>query len=439
VTLQSSSLPEASDAVGSEAPADCGRRVPSGKRLAYIVNRFPTFIETMIYREVSALRACGETISIFSIRKPPPAEIPAEAAHFVAEAVYILPVRAMKLVASHLRAAARHRARYWTTLAEVVGGTHTSIRDRFRTLCHFVEAVTILDEIERRKIDHIHAHWAVGAATCAMVVSRLLNIPFSFTAHAYDIWRDRLLLPEKLEAATFVVTCKDYNRQHLARTYGVPLARLRVVYHGVDTGRFRPRGRPTNATPLLLAVGRLVEQKGLDRLVRACALLEARGYRARCEIVGDGPLRGSLTELVKSLGLEGRVTMVGPKHQDELSGYYRSADVFVLPCIPASDQDRDGIPNTLIEAMAMEVPVVSTRFSGIPELVADRTSGLLVEPGDTEGLADALAHLLDRPDERTRLGRAGRERVLDAFAIEGSARRLQSVFAAFPGDESGSR
>src|SRR5262249_12763005 len=156
---------------------------------------------------------------------------------------------------THMRAFLRSPVRYWRILFVVLSGTHLRFRDRLRTLCHFIEAVAVLPAVEALDVDHLHAHWAVGAATSAMVVSRFLGIPFSFTAHASGIWRERLLLPEKLQAAQAIVTCTDYNRQHLAETYGVSLEKLHVVYHGVDIKRFPPGAPPQHPEPVLLSVG----------------------------------------------------------------------------------------------------------------------------------------------------------------------------------------
>jgi glycosyltransferase involved in cell wall biosynthesis len=356
--------------------------------------------------------------------------VSAEAHRFFEGTHYILPVGPLRLLAAHAGALVRHPIRYWRTLFEVVGGTHGSLADRVRTLCHFVEAVTVVPEIRRLEVDQLHAHWAVGSATVAMVVSRFTGIPFSFTAHAYDIWRDKLLLPEKLRAARMVVTCTDYNRRHLEDTYGIPADRFRVVYHGVDLERFRRVERPANPSPLILSVGRLVEQKGFDRLIRACAELASAGVDFRCEIVGEGPLRGTLERMIDELRLGDRVTLPGKLFQEDLIRRYAGADVFALLCMPASDDDRDGIPNTLIEAMAMELPVVSTTFTGVPELVADGETGFPVESEDVTGAARGLRALLEDPARRQAMGEAGRRRVAADFTIGGSARRLNDLFHA---------
>ena len=400
------------------------------KRLAYFINCFPNLIETMIYREVGALRALGNEVCIFSIRRPAPAEIPTEAQSFCDATFYILPIGLFQLLKTHMRALVRHPVRYWHILFAVLSGTHMRFRDRLRTLCHFIEAVAVLPVVEELHVDHLHAHWAVGAATSAMVISQFLGIPFTFTAHAYDIWREKLLLPEKLRAAQAIVTCTDYNRQHLATTYGIRMEKLHVVYHGVDLRRFQPGEPPRNAEPVLLSVGRLVEQKGLDRLLRACAALAQQGYRLRCDIIGDGPLRRDLEQLTDELGLGERVHFHGRLFQEQLIEHYAAADLFVLPCIQAADGDRDGIPNVLIEAMAMQLPIISTRFSGVPELVVDASTGVLVEPDNVPALVEAMRGLLDDPARGHSLGQAGRQRVIEGFTIERSATTLHHLFAS---------
>jgi colanic acid/amylovoran biosynthesis glycosyltransferase len=416
-TVVANSLPQTTDAITHR------------KRLVYVINRFPTFTEAMIYREVAELRTLGFDIATFSMRRPEAHEVPAEAHPFRDSTFYILPVPVLRLIVSHLLALLRFRSRYWRALWDVLSGTHESFRDRIRSLCHFAEAVTILKDIERRRIEHVHAHWAVGSTTLVMVVSRFLGLPFSFTAHAYDIWRERLLLPEKLRAANIVMTCTEYNRRHLIEAYGVPPEKIQTVHHGLSVDRFSRRSRPRNDEPVILSVGRLVEQKGHDRLLEACQELRRRGRRFSCKIIGDGPLRTTLQARVAALGLKESVQLMGAVVGDTLLEYYEQADVFALLSLEASDGDRDGIPNVLIEAMAMELPVVATRYSGIPELVVDRVTGLLVEPEDAMAGANALDELLADRARCERMGHAGRERVMAHFTSARSASKLKDVFA----------
>jgi glycosyltransferase involved in cell wall biosynthesis len=400
------------------------------KKLAYFINCFPNFIEAMIYREVMALRARGYDLTTFSIRRPNATDVPDEARALATATIYILPIPIWAFLRTHARAFARAPWTYVRTLLEVVGGTHERLRDRWRSLCHFAEAVVIVPEVERLGIEHLHAHWAVGAATCAMVVSRFLDIPFTFTAHAYDIWLDRLLLPEKLRAADGIVTCTDYNRRHLIDLYGTPTEKVRVVYHGLDLQRFQRRSRPRNTRPVILSVGRLVEQKGYEDLVRVCADLVRAGYDFTCEIIGEGPLRPRLERLIDELGLGGVVRLPGRVVGDVVLDCYARADVFALFCVEASDGDRDGIPNTMIEAMGMELPVVSTRYSGVPELVVEGETGFLADCGDRRTMVEQIGLLLTQPELRARMGSAGRARVMEDFATDAALGKLERIFAS---------
>jgi glycosyltransferase involved in cell wall biosynthesis len=406
-----------------------GTEVLDRKRLAYFINCFPNFIEGMIYREVDALLALGCNVSTFSIRRPDPSEVPDEAYALRNCTVYILPVPVLQFVKAHMQAILRFPLGYWRMLWEVVSGTHEKLLDRVRSICHFAEAIVVLREVERRRITHVHAHWAVGSTTVAMVVARLLRLPFSFTAHAYDIWRERLLLPEKLRAANVVMTCTEYNRRHLIREYGVCEDKVHTVHHGLSLERFHRHRHQRNTTPIILSVGRLVEQKGYERLVEACAELRRRGVPFRCEIVGDGPLRRQLEAQIGAADIQDTVRLLGRIVGDRLLDAYERADVFALLCLEASDGDRDGIPNTLIEAMAMELPVVSTSYSGVPELVTNGETGLLVAPGDAVSAADAIAQLLRDALRREAMGRAGRLRVMHEFTTARSAAKLEALFA----------
>jgi glycosyltransferase involved in cell wall biosynthesis len=261
-------------------------------------------------------------------------------------------------------------------------------------------------------------------------VSRLLNRPYSVTAHANDIYVDPILLPEKMAEAKFVATCTQFNETHLAGLNGNGLGhKLHCIYHGLDIDQYQPPERKQpSTTPLLLAVGQLKEKKGFAHLLRACRLLKDQGYNFKCHIVGDGPDRQVLTRQIEQLGLGGTVTLCGALPHQAVIDKYREADIFVLPCITGQDGDRDGIPNVILEAMAMELPVVSTRHSGIPEVVVDGVNGLLVPPADDTALAQALAKLLDDGNGRLQLGQRGRQTVIESFSVEKNVERLLEQF-----------
>jgi glycosyltransferase involved in cell wall biosynthesis len=282
----------------------------------------------------------------------------------------------------------------------------------------------------RAGIKHLHAHFANAATSVALMAAALAGISFSFTTHAYDIFIDTLLLPAKLSAAAFVACISQYNLRYLEEHYPEALkAHLVVVRNGLDTTRFRPRTRSPGVPPCIIAVGRLVETKGFHTLVEACAQLRNRGIPCRCLIIGEGPEAGRLKNMIYDFDLADRVILKGKLAPKECLSNYRQADVLAMPAC-MRNQDADGIPTVLIEAMAMEIPVVATRISGIPELVKDGETGLLVAPDDAAALAEALARLIRDQDLARSLARSGRDLVVSQFNSEQSARQLRDLFAA---------
>jgi glycosyltransferase involved in cell wall biosynthesis len=204
---------------------------------------------------------------------------------------------------------------------------------------------------------------------------------------------------------------------------------VRRLYNGIDLDAFTPAPHVERDPALILSVGRLVEKKGFEDLIRACALLRQAGVEARCEIIGAGERREALQALIDTLDLGQQVRLVGPKPQDEVMAAYRRAAVFALPCVVAEDGNRDGLPTVLLEAMASGLPVVSTNLVGVPEIVDDGVNGLLVEPGDVAGLAAQLARLLRDAGLRHRLGEAGRRKVAERFDVRQNVAQLHNWLA----------
>ena len=304
-------------------------------------------------------------------------------------------------------------------------------------LLELLRAVDLADRVDTAgDVRWWHAHFAHGTTTVTWLASAITGVPFSFTGHAKDIYTDELnpagLLRRKMDAASFVVTCTEANRDHLA-SIGSSTP-VHVVYHGLNAD-FEPLvaapvRREPPARPRLLAVGRLVRKKGLDTFVDACAVLRARGVDFEAVIVGEsGDHEPQVRERVAATGLEDRVTFVGPLTQDALFAEYLRATVFALPCRVLEDGDRDGIPNVLMEAMACGIPVVTTGISGIPELVRDGENGLLVQPDRAVDLADALHRLVKDPELAGQLGTEGRATVMDRFEAAATASRMATLLA----------
>lgn len=349
----------------------------------------------------------------------------------------------------------RHPLRVARTVAAALGQAVRSrkgLKPRSIYLKEFLQAVDLADRLEAAgDVRHLHAHFAHGTTTVTWLAAKLTGLPFSFTGHAKDIYRDSLnpagLLRRKMRAASFVVTCTGANQEHLQRLE--PTADVHLVYHGLNadfagllpafanagsaaasTGTVEPvEWVPPVGEPLrVVAVGRLVPKKGFDVLVRAVADLRRRGVDLELVIAGeDGPAAGAVRGLVAELCPE-LVRFTGPLSQCELLSLYRGADVFALACRVDGDGDRDGIPNVMVEAMAAGLPVVSTAVSGIPELVRDGENGLLVPPEDPQALASALLKLAADAPLRDRLAAAGRDTVAERFDGDVLARRMAGLF-----------
>ncbi|MEM8614945.1 MAG: glycosyltransferase family 4 protein, partial [Cyanobacteria bacterium P01_H01_bin.105] len=291
-------------------------------------------------------------------------------------------------------------------------------RTEDRRLHEFLQGCYLAWKLQDLGITHLHAHFANVPTATAEIAQAFTGFSYSITAHAKDIYlSNKDALDRRMAKAEFVLTCTDYNRRHLEQisTSRTP---IHLAYHGLDIARFSPapRAQPSDI-PLILSVGRFCEKKGFPYLLKACHLLKQVGMPFRCVIVGYGPLEATIRQQISALELNDHITLVGKLTQDQLIEYYQRADIFVLPCLVTDDGDRDGIPNVLLEAMAMEVPVVSSNISGISELVRSNENGILVSEKDALGLAQALEALLRQPEMRTILGKAGRLTVLDKFGL----------------------
>jgi glycosyltransferase involved in cell wall biosynthesis len=311
----------------------------------------------------------------------------------------------------------------------------TGWRPRKLYLKELLQAVAVADRIdELGDAGHVHAHFAHGSTTVTWWAARMCGLPFSFTGHAKDLYRESLnpagLLARKLRAAAFAVTCTGANVEHL-RSLGTGTP-VHLVYHGLNPDFARLAAASGGSVEphrfRVLSVGRMVDKKGFDVLVEAVDLLRRDGIDAELVVAGeDGPAADVVNEIIAARDLGRVVRRIGPIDQLQLLGMLRSCSVFALACRVAADGDRDGIPNVLVEAMAAGVPVVSTTVSGIPELVTDGVDGLLVGPGDPAALAAALAHLARDASLRRRLGAAGRRTVATRFDGDALAAELAAL------------
>lgn len=389
--------------------------------VAYLFERFPSFGQTFCYREVAELERQGMRVHVFSIRQPagePAQDWDPE----IVQRVHYLPEE--KALVPEVDRRLKTRA--------VSGQARTAITEwgRQSDFLRLYQAIYIGVRLQEKGLRHIHAHFAGMAARTAYWINEFFGTPFTFTAHANDIFAPRdfvVSLAKLIERAAGVVTVSDYAVRLLQERFQESRQKIHRVYNGVDLSRFSATdfaGPP----PQIVSIGRLIEKKGFRDLISACALLRSRGVTFQCRIIGEGPLEESLRAQVAAEGLAQVVELTGPQTQTEIAKRLAHTTVFALPCTREADGGMDNLPTVIMEAMAAGLPVISTPLAGVPEMVEDGVNGLLVPERNPSVLADAIARLLDNPGEARALGNRGREIAREKFSIETSARQLRQLF-----------
>lgn len=397
-----------------------------GRRVAYIMSRFPKLTETFILYEILALESAGVEVEVFPLLREHEAVLHPEAARLVDRAHY-QPFLSASIVGSQLRMLARHPVRYLATFASLLWANRGSRNHLTGALGIFPKTVHNALLMQRMAIDHVHCHFATHPAAAGWIIHRLTGITYSFTAHGSDIHVDRTGLCPKVADAAFVAAISEFNRQVILDECGQEVAStVEVLHSGVDTDHFRPQERPRASDGRLhiLCIGTMHEVKGQAYLLEACARLQRDGVGFVCRLVGDGPDEPMLRATADRLGIADRVVFEGRRTRDEIAELLAASDVLVTPSVPASDGKREGIPVVLMEAMSSGVAVVASRLTGIPELVRHGETGLLADPRDVEGIAEALRRLHADPALRSRLAGAGRSLVQREFDIRRNAATL---------------
>jgi colanic acid/amylovoran biosynthesis glycosyltransferase len=411
---------------GNGSPAAVGR-------LAYLATLYPALSHSFVQREVEALRARDLEIHTFALHGTDPDHVLTEADRKAEGTTYtVLPPRWRSFAGAHLRALLTGPAAYLRTLAFALtrppGGSH----GRWWQLFYFLEAVPIWHECERRGLTHVHAHFTSPSGDVAQLVARLgverggpAAWSWSFSAHGTDIFNDGpASLAGKVGSASLVVCISDFGRSQLMRLAPEEhWEKVRVAHCGLngewfENGISHAPGRDLR----LLTVGRLEREKGHSILLEAMSLLEHRGVPVLLEVVGDGSRLDSLRRQARDLGIPDRITFAGAVGQDRIRDHYLAADAFCLPSL------GEGIPVVLMEALASGLPVIASNTMGIPELIEDGATGLLVSPGRPEDLAAAIERLARDRSLGGRLGAAGRDRVMEEFNLDRGVEILRAAF-----------
>ena len=388
-------------------------------RVGYVLKRFPRYSETFVVTEILAHEAAGWEIEVFSLRPPNDTHFQDLLARVRAPVRFVPESPRADALWAALQEAGALIPRVWSTLPEARGEL---VEDVY-------QAVLLAMEVRRRRLDHLHAHFATVAVTVARLAARMAGVPFTFTAHAKDIFHETVQPDDfrrKLEDAAAVVTVSDFNLEYLRQTYGPAARRVRRLYNGLDLERF-PFAEPLERPARVVAVGRLVEKKGFGVLLEAAANLAARGVDFSLHLIGTGEMEERLRLRIDELGVGGCVRMLGPRPQAEIARAVAEAAVFAAPCIVAGNGDRDGLPTTLLEAMALGTPCVSTDVTGIPEVVRHEETGLLIPQNDPVALADALHRLLTDRTLRVALAHKARRQIEQEFDARVNGERLRRM------------
>jgi glycosyltransferase involved in cell wall biosynthesis len=416
----------------------------SDKQIGYLLRSYPRLSQTFILNEILALEKIGVSIQIFALTDPHERVVQMQVDQVQAPVHYLeqdtQPRSVGRMLNENAQVAWWHLKGYLHALVYIAangridqGYTASNRWVCFLQAVHLIYVLRLKKHSSGKKIDHLHAHFAHDPTLIAYLVHCITGIPFTFTAHARDLFQvPEQALTDRIQRASAVITCCRANLEYLEQIAPSQRSKFSLVYHGVNLKDFEPVQNagmnPNHDSPLILSVGRLVEKKGFQDLLQALLTVKMSGQRFRCAIYGDGPLHQRLRSWIEEHNMAGEIILKGDITQQELSAVYQNASLFILTPVQTEDGDRDGIPNVLLEAMAVGLPVITTAVSGIPELVENNQNGLLYLPHDVDGISAGIIELLSNADKRRQLGSAASRKVREQFNIDQAALQLKTLF-----------
>ncbi len=392
------------------------------QHIGYVVKRYPRYSETFIVNEILSHERVGTKIDIFSLRPP-------NDTHFqdiisrVKASVHYLPY-------------SKYKADSWLNMMEKwvikLPGLRRYLSDNLsHNARELLQAAVLAEQVQSLGITHLHAHFATDPAEVTRLAALFSGVPYSFTAHAVDIFHESTCtkdLREKFSDAAFSITVSDYNLGYLQQRLGEIPSTIHRIYNGMDLDQFNWQS-PLERRPEILGIGRLVEKKGYRYLIDACAILKQKGVNFHCRIIGMGNLSRSLAQQIIDKNVQDVVALTGPLPQNQIRLAIQSAAVFAAPCIIAEDGNRDGLPTVFLEAMALGTPCVSTDVTGIPEVIKHQQTGYQVPQHDAESLAVAIAVLLVDGQQREHLSRRARRLIEENFDVDRNTALIRKQFS----------
>lgn len=390
------------------------------KKIAYILDIFPTISETFIINEILAARKAGTEIVIFARKKPKDSlqhtgvfkEFPD--VRYFKDPYAITPLEWIK---AHAILFLQNPVTYLQTLT-------FSLARRKQGLLWFFKIVGCYAlQIQKKRPQHLHAHFASVAGEYAMLISKILRLPYTFTAHG---WHDIFEYPpqdfrERALQAKKVITVSQYNKNYMAEKFAIPPEKIEVIHCGIKPELFSANGRSGNTQARILSIARLHPIKGVEYLIEACKILKEKNIPFLCHIIGDGELKEFLEDRIEQMGLHGTVVLEGAQPAEEVRRQLAASDIYVNSSL------CEGLSVSIMEAMASALPVVASNVTGVAELIEDGVNGYLVEPKNAAALAGAIERCIRDPQKRAAMGRLSRKRVEEHFALETEVKKLTDV------------
>jgi glycosyltransferase involved in cell wall biosynthesis len=403
------------------------------KVIAYLSQEIPSLSATFVYDEILALQKRGVKVIPISIKHPNlnKVELAQNVQALFAQTSFIYQRKSWQVFQDNLSIFFKDHKRYLATLKMTLRDIEEMglfNLNALKLIYHFLQASPVAKILINNHCEHLHIHFAHVPTQVGMYSAAIANIPFSFTAHANDLFERGYLIEQKVDRAKFVVTISDYNYNFL-KTKVKDIEKIKVIHCGIDLDTYQFLEKNTfNPKIIIKSLGRLVEKKGMDILILAAHELKKRDIDFVVEIGGSGPLNAELIKLIEQHGLSSHVFLTGAIPHQQVFQWLQQADLFVLACKQDGQGDQDGIPVVLMEAMAMGIPVISTTISGIPELIEDGISGLLASPNNSQALADKILQAISLDYDILKTTQAARSTIITAFNIEKNAEQLLTLF-----------
>jgi colanic acid/amylovoran biosynthesis glycosyltransferase len=400
------------------------------RKVLYVVSRFPSLTTTFTAYEMSTIQQSGVDVHVATIWAPEDDTEPQTVEKQFCDKICELRLSNPALWLRSLQQIFLHPT-VLILIIQLFFGHLVSVYAVLKLLVSLPKGLYLGYWVRKHQFDHIHAHFLSSPATVALIASHISGVPYTVTIHAFDIFASNPYdrngsIPLKCEKAATCIVISQFNLDYMRKTWPKMGGRFELIYNGIDVDMFSSKGERKSDPAIyrILSNGRLVYTKGHTFLIEAVAKLRSQKRNIALEIIGGGPMDAELHELANRLGVTEHVTFTGKMLQEEILNHYRASDLFVLACAISPDGDMDGLPVVLVEALSMEVPTISTQVSGVPEIVQDNITGLCIPPHDSDKLADAIAYMMDHPDEARQMAQAGRARVMKYFNRHESGKTL---------------